>query len=202
MEKSAPENASLEPKRRPFDAAQAGPEHSSKRRKRPRRALRKPPDKLIVPQEAELFHVYPDQAGMRLDQFLKMRLHWRSRTKVQELIAERADHRRRSPPRLLVPRQARRGNPPAAPAAAGGRVPHRRDPAGDPLRGRPAHHPQQAAAPGRPSGRPPPLRHAHQRAPPALPGPARPEEGHHPAAGAPHRPRDERRAHRLQDAPA
>ncbi len=89
MGKSAPENASLKPKRRPFDAAQAGPEHSSKRRKRPRRALRKPPDKLIVPQEAELFHVYPDQARMRLDQFLKMRLHWRSRTKVQELIAER-----------------------------------------------------------------------------------------------------------------
>ena len=73
MGKSAPENASVEPKRR----------------KKPRRALRKPPDKLIVPQEAELFHVYPDQARMRLDQFLKMRLHWRSRTKVQELIAER-----------------------------------------------------------------------------------------------------------------
>ena len=93
MEKSAPDNASVKPKRRPFDAAQAGPEHSSKRRKRPRRVTRKPPDKLIVPQEAEVFHVYPDQAGMRLDQFLKMRLHWRSRTKVQELIESA-----RSPP--------------------------------------------------------------------------------------------------------
>jgi 23S rRNA pseudouridine1911/1915/1917 synthase len=73
MGESAPENASVEPKRR----------------KGPRRVARKPPDKLIVPQEAELFHVYPDQARMRLDQFLKMRLHWRSRTKVQELIAAR-----------------------------------------------------------------------------------------------------------------
>jgi 23S rRNA pseudouridine1911/1915/1917 synthase len=73
MEKSSPDHASAEPKRR----------------KGPRRITRKPPDKLIVPQEAELFHVYPDQAGMRLDRFLKMRLHWRSRTKVQELIEER-----------------------------------------------------------------------------------------------------------------
>jgi 23S rRNA pseudouridine1911/1915/1917 synthase len=73
MDKSASDNASRQ----------------SKCRKGPRRKTRKPPDKLIVPQEAELFHVYPDQAGMRLDQFLKMRLHWRSRTKVQELIEER-----------------------------------------------------------------------------------------------------------------
>jgi 23S rRNA pseudouridine1911/1915/1917 synthase len=73
MEKSAPDNAPAHPKRR----------------KRPGRLTRKPPDKLIVPQEAEIFHVYSDQAGMRLDQFLKMRLHWRSRTKAQELIETR-----------------------------------------------------------------------------------------------------------------
>ena len=89
MEKSAPDNASAKPKRRPFDASQGAPEQGRTRHKRPRRLSRKLPDKLIVPQEAELFHVYPDQAGMRLDQFLKMRLHWRSRTKVQELIETR-----------------------------------------------------------------------------------------------------------------
>ncbi len=89
MGKPAPDNASVGPKRRPFDAARGGPSPHAQGRKRPRRAARKTPDKLIVPQEAEIFHVYPDQARMRLDQFLKMRLHWRSRTKVQELIAER-----------------------------------------------------------------------------------------------------------------
>ena len=64
---------------------------SSRRRrgKPPIRPSRKPPDKLIVPPAAETFYVYPDQAGKRLDQFLKFRLRWRSRTKVQELIEER-----------------------------------------------------------------------------------------------------------------
>lgn len=51
--------------------------------------MRPPPDKLIVPQDSETFLVYPDQAGQRLDQFLKFRLKWRSRAKVQQLIAER-----------------------------------------------------------------------------------------------------------------
>jgi 23S rRNA pseudouridine1911/1915/1917 synthase len=81
MKKPARENASAEPTPRT--------EQGRRGRKRPRRIARTPPDKLIVPQEAEFFRVHPDQAGMRLDQFLKMRLHWRSRTKVQELIAER-----------------------------------------------------------------------------------------------------------------
>ncbi len=58
-------------------------------RRGPRRKSRKLPDKLIQVQEAELLEVYPDQAGLRLDQFLKLKLRWRSRTKVQELIAER-----------------------------------------------------------------------------------------------------------------
>jgi len=49
----------------------------------------KPPDRLIVPQAAEEHYVYPDQAGLRLDQFLKLKLRWRSRTKVQELIEQR-----------------------------------------------------------------------------------------------------------------
>ena len=99
MNKSSHENAPAGPERQPADSEQDGPsehetqrrrpEHQSKVRRRPRRATRKPPDKLIIPQEAEVFHVYPDQAGMRLDQFLKMRLHWRSRTKVQDLIEER-----------------------------------------------------------------------------------------------------------------
>jgi 23S rRNA pseudouridine1911/1915/1917 synthase len=79
MEKSARDNASVQPKGR------KGPRRLARRGG----LTRKPPDRLIVPQEAELFHVYPDQAGMRLDQFLKKRLHWRSRTKVQELIAGR-----------------------------------------------------------------------------------------------------------------
>jgi 23S rRNA pseudouridine1911/1915/1917 synthase len=59
-------------------------------RKGPRRKSKKLPDKLIEVQEAELLEVYPDQAGLRLDQFLKLKLRWRSRTKVQELIEERA----------------------------------------------------------------------------------------------------------------
>ena len=46
----------------------------------------KAPDRLITPQAAEEHFVYPDQAGLRLDQFLKVKLRWRSRTKVQELI--------------------------------------------------------------------------------------------------------------------
>ena len=58
-------------------------------RKGPRRKSKKLPDKLIVVQEAEMLEVYPDQAGLRLDQFLKLKLRWRSRTKVQELIDER-----------------------------------------------------------------------------------------------------------------
>lgn len=49
----------------------------------------KPPDRLIVPQAAEEYFVYPDQAGLRLDQFLKLKLRWRSRSKVQELIEQR-----------------------------------------------------------------------------------------------------------------
>lgn len=58
-------------------------------RKGPRRKSKKLPDKLIVVQEAELLEVHSDQAGLRLDQFLKLKLRWRSRTKVQELIDER-----------------------------------------------------------------------------------------------------------------
>lgn len=58
-------------------------------RGKPKHPPKKLPDKLIVPQSAETFYVYPDQSGMRLDQFLKFRLKWRSRTKVQELIEQR-----------------------------------------------------------------------------------------------------------------
>ncbi|MDK1032230.1 MAG: RluA family pseudouridine synthase [Planctomycetia bacterium] len=42
-----------------------------------------------MPPEAETFIVHRAQAGMRLDQFLKDKLKWRSRTKVQELIETR-----------------------------------------------------------------------------------------------------------------
>ena len=60
-----------------------------KRGRLPPRRRRKPPDRLILPQEAETFEVHPSDAGMRLDRFLKGKLKWRSRAKVQELIRER-----------------------------------------------------------------------------------------------------------------
>lgn len=49
----------------------------------------KPPDKLIVPQEAETFIVHPNQAGMRLDQVLKVKMRYRSRNQIQQLIEAR-----------------------------------------------------------------------------------------------------------------
>lgn len=60
-----------------------------KRRGRVEWPKRKPPNKLIVPAEAETFRVHPGDVGLRLDQFLKGKLKWRSRAKVQELIATR-----------------------------------------------------------------------------------------------------------------
>jgi 23S rRNA pseudouridine1911/1915/1917 synthase len=60
------------------------------KRKKVLRPLRKTPDKLIVPQETERFRVESDEAGKRLDQFLKKRLKWRSREKIQQLIEQRA----------------------------------------------------------------------------------------------------------------
>jgi len=50
----------------------------------------RPPDKLIVPQEAETFIVHPNQAGMRLDQFLRVKMRYRSRARIQQMIRERA----------------------------------------------------------------------------------------------------------------
>ena len=47
---------------------------------------RRPPDNLILPQEVRTFVAHPGDSGTRLDRFLKMKLKWRSRTKVQELI--------------------------------------------------------------------------------------------------------------------
>ena len=55
---------------------------------RPRKK-RRAPDELIVPQDNVAYTVDPAEAGMRLDLFLKRKLKWRSRQKVQELIAER-----------------------------------------------------------------------------------------------------------------
>jgi len=58
---------------------------------------RRPPDKLIRPQEAETFIVHPNQAGMRLDRFLGMKMPYRSRARIQQMIREReitADGRR------------------------------------------------------------------------------------------------------------
>ncbi len=49
----------------------------------------KPPDKLIVPQEAEVFIVHPNQDGMRLDRFLTVKIRYRSRNRIQRLIADR-----------------------------------------------------------------------------------------------------------------
>lgn len=53
------------------------------KRKRP------PPDKLIVPQEAAVWTVLPNQVGMRLDRFVQVKLRHSSRNRVQQLIAER-----------------------------------------------------------------------------------------------------------------
>ena len=60
-----------------------------RRGRKPLRRRRRLPDKLIVPPEAETFVVEPSEAGMRLDRFLKRKLKWRSREKVQELIRGR-----------------------------------------------------------------------------------------------------------------
>lgn len=64
---------------------------SSNRTKRNKvlRPHRKTPDKLIIPQDAERFRVESDEAGIRLDQFLKKRLKWRSREKIQQLLLAR-----------------------------------------------------------------------------------------------------------------
>jgi len=53
------------------------------------RPKRQPPDKLIIPQEAETYIVQPGQAGMRLDQFLRAMLRHCSRSRVQQIIAAR-----------------------------------------------------------------------------------------------------------------
>jgi len=67
--------------------ARSKPRHGKGRR--PWRPKRKPPDRLIVPPEAETFTPDPAEAGARLDVYLKAKLKWRSREKVQELIAAR-----------------------------------------------------------------------------------------------------------------
>jgi len=47
------------------------------------------PDRLIRPQEALTFPAHANDAGRRLDLFLKSKLKWRSRQQVQDLIARR-----------------------------------------------------------------------------------------------------------------
>jgi 23S rRNA pseudouridine1911/1915/1917 synthase len=67
----------------------SAPSSNRPKRKKVLRPLRKTPDKLIVPQSFATFVVAPDEVGSRLDQFLKKRLKWRSREKIQQLIVER-----------------------------------------------------------------------------------------------------------------
>jgi len=55
----------------------------------PPRKPRRPPDELIVPQKNLAYVVDPSEAGARLDRYLSVKLKWRSRTKVQEMIATR-----------------------------------------------------------------------------------------------------------------
>ena len=66
-----------------------GKPSDTRRRSRPDWAKPQPPDKLILPQSEEVFIVHPNQDGMRLDNFLKMRIKYRSRNQIQQIIRER-----------------------------------------------------------------------------------------------------------------
>jgi 23S rRNA pseudouridine1911/1915/1917 synthase len=65
-------------------------QNSQRRRGAPEWPKPQPPDRLIVPKDEETFIVQPNQEGMRLDQFLCVRIPYRSRNQLQKMIKERA----------------------------------------------------------------------------------------------------------------